>query len=291
MPTVSPVRSTSFGDGYFQSSTFELLDCRVAVHTDDHDLVELVEELFAATRRPGAADHALALGPAVIHGRPGCFASLDGSVIVRTPARGIAFTNLMFEANQRAIECSPDSVRLHASAVATGDVAIVMPGAMGAGKSTLAAAMTQRGCDYLTDEVVALEPVTGWVRPYAKPFSLGTPPPSLRIAWTPSAAARSYLGAGGLFPPDALGTCRRESAPIGAVVLPCYERDADTRVESLDRVDALSAVATHTFHLDQPGTLGRLARVLGDVPVFRLTSGDLPAAGDAVERIIGSVLR
>ncbi len=275
--------------GYVRSSTFALLDFTVAVHSDDPELVALVELLYGETRVAAGPDHALALGATPVDGRPGCFASLDGSVVVRTPARSIAFTNLVFEANQQAIASVAGGVRLHGAAVAIGDRAVVLPGAMGAGKSTLAAALTRRGAGYLTDEVVAFDAVTGSVRPYAKPISLGAPPETLEVPWAPSGPARRYLGASGLVPPATMGTSAG-AVPMGAVVLPRYVAGAPTTVEHLAPAEALTAVAAQAFGLDRAGTLGRLADLLAGVSVHRLVSGDLRAAADAVEAIIGAVI-
>ena len=287
MSVASPAPSGLFGDaGYVQSSTFALLDFRVSVHSDDPDVIELVELLYGETRVAADADHVLALGVTPVDGRPGCFASLDGSVVVRTPAPSIAFTNLVFEANQQAIASVADAVRLHAAAVAVGDRAVVLPGAMGAGKSTLAAALTRRGAGYLTDEVVAFALDSGSVRPYAKPISLGVPPDTLEVPWVPSGVARRYLGASGLVPPATMGTSVARAVPVAAVVLPRYVSGAPTTVERLDRAEALTAVAAQAFGLDRPGTLGRLAGLLEGVSVHRLVSGDLRAAADAVQAII-----
>ncbi len=289
MSDAVPRASELFGDaGYVRSRTFALLDFQVAIHSDDGELIDLVEELFAETATSGPAHHTLALGAAPVDGRAGCFSSLDGSVIVRTPARGIAFTNLVFEANQQAIERSVDSVRLHASAVSIGGRAVVMPGAMGAGKSTLAASLTQRGGGYITDEVVAFDGSTGFVRGYARPLSLGSPPPSLPLAWEPSGSGRRYLGSSGLVPPAAVGVAVRGATPLGAVVLPRYVPEAGTTVEPLDVAEGLAAVAAHAFHLERPGTLAGLADRLDGIPVFRLTSADLHGAAEAVESIMGA---
>lgn len=50
---------------------------------------------------------------------------------------------------------------LHASAVSFGDFAVAFVGSEGAGKSTTAAALAQRGCAIITDDVVALAETEG----------------------------------------------------------------------------------------------------------------------------------
>ena len=192
--------SEIFGaEGWNRSSRLRLLDFDVAIHSPDPTVIDLVDELYGPLRISGEARHALFLGPAPARDHPGYFAALDGSMLVRTPARSIAFAHLLFEANQQAIEQTAGVTRMHASAAALDDAAVVMPGAMGAGKSTLVAGLMTRGFAYLTDEVVALDPSSGAVVPYPKPLSLGTPPESLGpVDWEPSLDAQAYLGASGV---------------------------------------------------------------------------------------------
>ena len=254
-------------DGWQQSARLALLDFDVAVHSDVPGAIELVEELYAPTRRTGTAEHALVIGQTFRDGEVGYFTAQDGRVVVRTPAPTVAFSHLVFEANQQAIEGSPRLVRIHAGGVAVGARAIALPGAMGAGKSTLVAGLVSSGLSYMTDEVVAIDPDTGTVAPYGKPISLGVTPDELVVpAWAPGPDARRLLGASGLIPAAVLGSVGRDAVPLGAVVLPTYVPDAPTRIESVGPADALAAIAAHTFHLDEPGTLVRLAGLIADVP-------------------------
>ena len=78
--------------------------------------------------------------------------------------------------------------------------------------------------------------------------------------------------------------------PLGLIVLPTYVPDAATRVETLSRVDALAAIAGHTFHLDAPGTLAALARGIDGVACYRLVSGSLPEAVAAVQDLASGVV-
>ena len=285
--------SEIFGaEGWYRSSRLRLLDFDVAVHSPDPTVVELVDELYAPLRVSGDARHALFLGPAPAQNRAGYFTALDGSVMVRTPARSVAFAHLMFEANQQAIEQTVGVARMHASAAARHDAAVVMPGAMGAGKSTLVAGLMTRGFAYLTDEVVAFDPSTGGVIPYPKPLSLGTPPESLGpIRWEPGPDAQAYLGASGVVPPASVGSqLARKGVSPGLIVLPNYEPSAPTEVVRLTGADVLAAVAGHTFHLEVPGTLANLGRGIEGIPCYRLVSGDLQRAIDAVLDLTGQVV-
>ena len=282
-----PRPSAWFGaDGWFETPTFALLDLTVAVHSDDAALIALVDELYAPTRTDAAPAHALFLGGVRVGGAEGYVAAADGGVLVRTPAPGVAFRHLVYEANQMAIDATVAPVRLHAAAVARGGHALALVGPMGAGKSTLAAGLVQRGWDYLTDEVVAIE--AGRVRPYAKPCSLGDPPAALGpLGWTPPAGAAPYLAGGGLVPARALGSVAPAPVPLAGVVLPAYRRGAPVTVTELDRADALVEIGAHAFGLSAPGALASLDAAVGPLPCFRVVGGDLVAACGAVESILG----
>ena len=276
-------------EGWRSTRGFALLDATVRVTSDAPDLVDLFEELYAATVTDRRPDVDLVVGGALGPDGPGWFVARDGVVLVRTAGPTVAFEHLVFEANQQAIQRSTGVVRLHASAVAGTRGAVVCAGAMQAGKSTLAAGLVRRGLDYLTDEVAALT-VDGRVRPYAKPISLGRPPSTLGpVDWAP-AAGRVALGASGLVPPSVLGTVGTDPVPVGLFVLPRYRRDAPTVVRELTGTDAVTAVAAHAFHLEEPGVLAALVAIVDRVPCIEVESGSLPDACDAVlARLDGGV--
>jgi hypothetical protein len=288
IPTGRARPSSWFGaDGWTQTSTLALLDLVVAVHSDDPALIALVEDLYAPTISDAAPEHALFLGRARVDGAAGYFAAVDGGILVRTAAPGVAFRHLVYAANQLAIDATAAPVRLHAAAVGRAGRALALVGPMGAGKSTLAAALVQRGWDYLTDEVVAIDG-DGSVRPYAKPCSLGDPPPALEpLRWDPPQGSAVYLAGGGLVPAPILGTVAGAAVELGGVVLTSYRRDAATAITELGRADALVEIGAHAFGLSAPGSLRALDATLARVPCFRLVSGDLHGACDAVESVVG----
>jgi len=280
---------SGLGTDWGESSTFAFLDHRVVVVSDDPALVALVEDLYAPLRVDAAPEHLLALGRADGPEGAGWFAAADGTVLVRSAAPGVAFSHLIFAANQQAIDDTA-GVRLHAAAAVRDEQAIVLPGVMNAGKSTLVAGLVQRGWAYLTDEVVALD-ADGRVRPYARPLSLGTASPIRPWDWQAPAEARRFLGSSGLVPAAALGPVARGPAAIAAVVLPGYVRDAPVTVEHLDPADAVMAIAAQTFHVDVPGTLPAVAERFEKVACAQMRGGSLDAMCDAVESVMDEVSR
>ena len=279
-------------EGWYRSSRLVLLDFDVAIHSDDSALIELVDELYAPLQRTGDAEHVLLLGQSGPGDRPSFFVALDGEIVVRSPASTVAFSHLIFEANQQAIERTTELVKLHAAGAVLHDRAIVLPGPMGAGKSTLVAGLVQRGLGYITDEVIAIDPTSARVRPYPRPVSLGTPPPALGpMHWEPPIGSRRYLGASGVVPARALGTSVDKEVPVGLVVLPRYVASAATHIGEISGADALASIAAQAFHLSRPGTLRALQQVLDGAPCFTLVSGDLTEAVDAVLDVARPLMR
>jgi hypothetical protein len=248
------------------TSRLRLLGFDVEMRSTDSSVVELLTQLYAALRTDGVAAHVLSLSSAPgARGAPAWEVHLDGVRLARSPASSIALRHLLWEANQQAIERTDDLVLVHAAGAVLDGGALIFPGPMGAGKSTLVASLVRAGAGYLTDEVVALDPLTQHVQPYPKYLALDdalVTPDSIR----PGAVAAP--------------------APPRLVVAPRYERGAVATLEPLRRGEALSVVAQHAFHLDRHGAhkLDALAAMVERSLCFRLVSGDVD---DATALLLG----
>lgn len=181
---------------------------------------------------------------------------------------------------------------LHAAAVATGSAAVVLAGAGGSGKTTLAAGLVHNGLSFLADDAVPLT-ADGAVLP-------------VRLAMSIKAGGCPVVGA--LFPALSgqpvhrlgRGQCRylwpgapadpgpsAAPLPVAAVVFPRYCRAATTAVEPLSPVELLAGLgATGTLPTGQPEAFAALLGWAERVPAFRLVFGDLDGAIAAVRRLI-----
>ncbi len=269
-----------------ETPRLSLLDFDVVMRVPDEDLARYLTELYAPMRTSGTAAHVLTLSS-----RQGFWSvHLDATRVLSTPAPSIAFSYLLWVANRQAIEATTGPVLVHTSAATSGDAAIVLPGPMGAGKSTLVAALVRAGLGYLTDEVVAFEPSSGVIRPYPKYLSLGsefapqvTPlPESLRV----------FVGDQTLVPPDALRPgAVAPAARARLIVSPRYERGATAAIEPLGGAEALSMLAQHAFHVERDGqrTLEVLAEVVECSSCYRLVSGTVEEATAALLELIDAL--
>lgn len=251
-----------------------LLDFDVSVRVPEPALAAHLTDLYAPLVRDGSAEHRLTLTATAT----GYEVHLDAIRLLATPARSIAFQSLLWHANRQAIERTRDCVLVHASAAASGGTSIVLPGPMGAGKSTLVAALVRAGLDYLTDEVVAIDPTSGLVRPYPKYLSLDGDQAGAAVP----ESVQAYLGDSTLVAAEALrpGAAAREPARPHVVVTPRYEPGAPATLEPLRPAAALATLAQHAFHLeaDPARTLDVLGRLVESAQCWSLVSGDVPSA-------------
>jgi hypothetical protein len=264
------------------TSRLALLGFDVEIRASDAGMAQVLAELYAPLRVPGTAEHVLSLSSDGDGAATRWGVHLDGVRLMRREAASIAFQHLLWEANRRAIDETHDLVLVHASAAVHQGRAIILPGPMGAGKSTLAAALLHAGLGYLTDEIVAIDPATGVVVPYPKYLSLGAALAHL-VPERP-AVQRSIVGDAQLVAPEVIraGGVAPAARPRW-IVFPRYERDASTTIEPMRAPAALAAIARHAFHLDDgPAALATLAAAVGESSCFELVSGDVDEARDAL---------
>jgi hypothetical protein len=165
---------------------------------------------------------------------------------------------------------------LHASAVAVGGRAVVFCGPSQRGKSTLVRTLGELGYPILGEDGVAIDPQsTPMVFPGARGVRLRTDPASRAAELTPDPG------------PTEPGPC-----PLGAIVL-LGERVADLESERLEPARALALLTPNLVHSGGRGAIAaafaRLARVLGAVPVLRVSfPDDLGALPDAAKSFLDS---
>lgn len=190
------------------------------------------------------------------------FAPADGpaelAVSAESPAVALA------ELTTLAVRHS-DLLCLHAAVVASPRGLLVVPGASGLGKTTLAAALVRAGFGYVSDEVLALDRRTGRATAFPRPLGL-------------DAAAWPVLGLPGdppppgterLLPPGVFGQVAADGGPVSDIVL-AQRRPGPVEFEpATSRGAAVVALLDRSFNhfRDPPGSfratvaLARTARV------------------------------
>ena len=174
----------------------------------------------------------------------------------------------------RAVIDSLDRFAVHSGVVATGDRIIALPAESGNGKTTLTAALLQRGLSYLSDEALIFEDAATVV-PYPKPLALSP--------WS-----RETLGLGAasvetLFTPDDLGSEVGSSGTLTDLVLPEFG-STDSELTPLARSEAVAALIRLSFnHYKNPANAFATAtEVASHVNVWRLTYSTPQAGAELV---------
>jgi hypothetical protein len=185
---------------------------------------------------------------------------------------------------------------LHASAVATGQGAVVLSGPSGSGKTSLALELCRRGADFLADDVLALERVDGDLVGH----------PGAPVAGIDRAEAERLSAVGGPGTPEVLAADSREqvarvrapASPTPLRTLFFFDRSADgpARPRFEPAADA-QALLSSTFNLvlTGPQRLERLldaCALLAGCRVERIACGPavgVAELGDAIEGRIGEL--
>ena len=183
---------------------------------------------------------------------------------------------------------------LHAAVVARGDRAIVLPGEPGSGKSTLCAALIQRGWRLLSDELTLLSPDLG-ITPLPRPVALKNE----SIAVIRDFAPEAVLGpafedtakgtVAHLKPPaDSVRRAGERARPV-AVVAPRFEAGSGARLERRPRSETLMELVANCFNFSVWGTRGfeLLGELVDRCDCHRLAYGDLEQALAALEPLAG----
>ncbi|MDP8969905.1 MAG: hypothetical protein M3N52_05320 [Actinomycetota bacterium] len=253
------------------------------VRTSDPALGRYCEEIFSAFAAPGRARSVYSVLDRGERTRKRYAVYHDGERIALSRSPSHAFGTLLWHVNQSVVASTTDVVLVHAAAAERGGAAVLLPAPMESGKTTLVAGLVRRGLRYLTDEAVAVDPVTSQVRPFPKALSIDRGSwqvlADLRPDVDPAVAAYTKLQ--WQVPAEAIrpGALAPPALPR-LVVAPRYEAGSDTTLRPVSRARMLTLMAESTFNFHAAGrrNLEVLARVVRRSDCYLLTVGDLARA-------------
>jgi HprK-related kinase A len=189
--------------------------------------------------------------------------------------------------------CCNDLLLLHSGALERDGFALLLPATPGSGKSTLTAALSQRGWRLLSDEFGAYDPAAGVFRAVLKPIALKNQSIAVIRHFSPSATfgpefpnTRKGTVAHLAARPDAVAR-RHEPARPGAVVLPRWEAGSQTRFEPLGEHTLFPALAFNAFNYSLLGEVGfrAVVQLVRRCPAWQLVYSDLEDALATIERV------
>jgi hypothetical protein len=194
--------------------------------------------------------------------------------------------------------CLNNLLLLHAGAVERDGLALMLPATPGSGKSTLTAALSQRGWRLLSDEFGAYDSDADVFRAVLKPIALKNRSIEVIRRFAPEAVfgpefpnTRKGTVAHLAALPDAVAR-RHESARPGAVVLPKWQAGSPTRWEPLAEYVLFPALAFNAFNYGLLGAVGfrAVVRLVRQCPAWQLVYSDLDDALATIEAAWPSVL-
>lgn len=211
---------------------------------------------------------------------PGGWAVVSGTT---TFCEGSALPGVLLSAVNGAVLARTSYLAVHAGVVAVEGRNVAFPGRSGVGKSTLTAACLRRGCDYLSDEALCLDPETALVHPFPRPLALDARSWSL-LADAPE-EAHQRVQAERIIAAEEFGARSvSEPSPLHEIVLPVRGSDR-LELGAVPRGDAIAALLRHAFnHYRMPvPALDVVHRVVAGARVWRLSYSD-PLAAAALLR-------
>ncbi|GAB4436998.1 MAG: hypothetical protein Kow0031_18810 [Anaerolineae bacterium] len=180
----------------------------------------------------------------------------------------------------------------HAGAVERQGRGLILPGTMGAGKTTLTAWLLTRGFNYLSDEMVFVGQGEERLQPLPRPLNLKRPSRAVLAPWLDFEARAGQIISTDfidLLPPALLNPATRLSRPpLRLIIFPRYQSGAEFRLEALSKAQAGAALMQCLINArNLPGhgfdEIGRLARL---APAYRLTYAHFEQLGDSLESLL-----
>ncbi|MFK3739440.1 HprK-related kinase A [Massilia sp. TN1-12] len=194
--------------------------------------------------------------------RPQVWFDLDGLVPFEPLPQVQAFPMLEWALNWAVSTRAHGYLMLHAAVVEKRGHAAILPAPPGSGKSTLCAALVNRGWRLLSDELTLFVPDSGRVVPVARPVSLKNRSIDVIRAFAPDAVftqpvSNTAKGTVAHMKASSDSVARmHELAQPAWIVFPKYEAGADTVLEPIPRARAFFRVAENSFNYSHMGASG-----------------------------------
>ena len=220
-----------------------------------------------------------------------------GELLYAGDAAGEAADWLLSRSCHHLADRSQGGVLFHAGALALPGrgKGWLLPGGIGAGKTTLTAWLVIRGLDYLTDELVFVPDGAETMQTFARPLNLKSPSrAALRdhFDFERHAGRMVSTPAGDLIPADVLHPAGLAGAPgdtpVSLIIFPRYQAGSDFVWRPLSKAQAglaLMKCLVNARNLAEHG-FPQISRLAKTVPAYQMTYADFGQVAARLERLL-----
>jgi hypothetical protein len=180
----------------------------------------------------------------------------------------------------------------HAAALARRGKGLILPGTIGAGKSTLAAWLLARGFDYLTDELVFVAPGSGRFQAFARPLNLKPPARVILQRKFDFEGQSGQVFSGSQFdlvPPTFINPRSQVSEPdLGLILFPRYLPESAFDLRRLSRAQAgleLMQCLVNARNLPDYG-FSEITRLARTAAAYQMCYAGFDQIGEMVETLL-----
>lgn len=194
--------------------------------------------------------------------RPQVMFSSDGNAPFKPLPLDQAFPMLEWGLNWCVSTHAHGYLIIHAAVIEKDGHAAILPAPPGSGKSTLCAALVNRGWRLLSDELTLIRISDGHITPNPRPVSLKNQSIAIIRQFAPGATfsrevSDTIKGTVAHMKPPAHSVAHAlEPARPGWIIFPKYQADADIRLEPLSRSRAFMRIADNAFNYSLLGVKG-----------------------------------
>jgi len=225
--------------------------------------------------------------------RPQAFFLVDGDSLFNPLPADQAFPLLEWGMNWCISSHCHQYLIIHAAVVERNGAAVVLPAPPGSGKSTLCAALVQRGWRLLSDELALIDPRSGMLVPIPRPVSLKNASIDIIRKFAPAAVMNpsvfetvkgtvAHMQA----PGDSVRQAHRAAAPRW-IILPRYMAGQAASLEVMSKAQGVMQLAENAFNYnihDRNG-FNTLGAVMDQADCYRFTYSQLDDAIEVFSRL------
>jgi hypothetical protein len=279
---VSARTDTSRFHHWVATDNYRMLSLAFTVHSTDATFAEALRWHLAPFHRGATEQHSFSVGMVGQDdddGGPPSYRFYVGREVTFEHRQLVDVLNhAIWELQAMVGRYVQDFVMLHAGAVVLDGMAAVFPARMNSGKSSLVMAMLQAGSAYLSDEIGAIDPLTGRAYPFPKRVTLDRtairlfPGLSGRLVDRPMLTRRLLQG---FVRPEEVGASIAGPAPVRWIVFPRPVFDGPPRLQPVAKSKAVRMMAENGFNLYRYGERGvvLLSRLSSEAEAFTLEGG------------------